>query len=347
MASVTVIVPCYRYGAYVTDCVRSVLANQEVDLDVLVIDDCSPDDTWETVRRLPELDRRIRVQRNSVNLGLIGTANVGIDAVTSDYVVLLSADDLLAPGWLDRGIAQLEAHPEASFAYGLTCLFTDAVPDPAGWAPTSVAVYSGHEWIKQRCAAGLPDIMSPETIVRSKAQLTVGGYNPALPHSSDAEMWLRLASVGDVIQVSGSTAAYYRVHDAAMSSAIRASMLNELTVCRDAFEAWHSFAGDLVPDRDALLATARAGLARRAVRRALVAFLQDPSDQNEFLALCDLAMECDPTTGGRVGQLRRLHAGRAARRFAHALRPATIGLIRGMRALNHFRQRLQGRFSVA
>src|SRR2546430_2944744 len=100
MPTVSVVVPCYKYGHYVTDCVTSILTNTEVELDVLVIDDASPDDSWEVVRRLPELDPRIRVRRNERNLGLIGTANSGVMAATGEYVVLISADDALAPGWL-------------------------------------------------------------------------------------------------------------------------------------------------------------------------------------------------------------------------------------------------------
>ena len=118
MASVTVVVPCYKYGRYVTECVTSILANTEVDIDIHVIDDASPDDSWSVVQRLPELDERIRVERNERNLGLIGTANAGVLTAPGDYVILLSADDALAPGWLDRAVAVLENNPRAALAYG-------------------------------------------------------------------------------------------------------------------------------------------------------------------------------------------------------------------------------------
>ncbi len=110
---VKVIIPCYGYADLLEGCVRSVLRRQRVAVRVLIVDDCSPDDTPAVARRVAESDDRVEYRRHADNMGLIATANEGLEwAEDSDYVVLLSADDRLVPGSLDRAVDALEYHPE-------------------------------------------------------------------------------------------------------------------------------------------------------------------------------------------------------------------------------------------
>jgi glycosyltransferase involved in cell wall biosynthesis len=339
---VTVVVPCYKYGRYVTDCVTSVLAGNTVDLEVLVVDDASPDDSWSVVARLPELDPRIRVQRNERNQGLIRTANAAVLSAAGDYVVLLSADDALAPGWLDRAVAALEQNPEASLAYGPTRRFINAVPKTPGVREIRQVVHPGPEWIAECCARGVTPVRSPEVVVRTSAQREVGGYDPALPNSSDMDMWLRLASVGDVVQIDGPVAAYYRVTAQSMSREVYLDPLRELEVRRGAFEAWYRFAlaENRVPNREALLARARTTLAQAAMRRAAMAFLLDPVS-GQFDPITQFAVDQDPVWAGpRVRRLRALAGRTWARRARRALLPLARLRVRYSGAFLDLRARL-------
>ena len=75
----------------------SILTQRGVDVRILIVDDVSPDNTPEVARALAAADSRVEYVRNEKNLGLIGTANVGIVGwAKADYVVLLSADDACA-----------------------------------------------------------------------------------------------------------------------------------------------------------------------------------------------------------------------------------------------------------
>lgn len=301
MSTVSIVVPCYKLGRFVTDCVTSLLANTAVDLDILVVDDASPDDSWSVVEKLPRLDRRVRVLRNEQNLGLIGTANAGLEQATGDYVVLLSSDDAHAAGWLDRAVALLDSHPTALLAYGPTRRFIGALPALHRQREVRPVLHPGHEWIKQTCARTVTPMLSPEVVVRTCAQHEVGGYRPELPQSSDQEMWMRLASIGDVLEVRGPVAAFYRISAQSMSRAVYLDMLYQLEVRMDAFDAWYEFADGKVAHRDGLMTLARRALARRAVRRAYVAFLQDPV---QFDGLCNFALGTDP--GWAAPQVERL-----------------------------------------
>jgi glycosyltransferase involved in cell wall biosynthesis len=338
--TVSVVVPCYKYGRYVTECVTSLLANTEVDLDILVVDDASPDDSWSVVQRLPDLDSRVRVTRNEHNQGLIGTANAAIMAATGDYVVLISADDAVTPGWLDRGVAFLEKSPRAVLVYGPTRRFSGELPDLHIKRRVRPVVHDGHEWIARACDQGVTAVLSPAVIVRTSAQHEVGGYRPELPNSSDMEMWLRLASIGDIVRVGGPVAAFYRVSAESMSRSVYENPLLELEVRRDAFDFWYAFADDRVSNRDALMAKATNSLARRAIRRAYVAFLQDP-DGNPFESLCAFALANDPTWAApRVARLRSFRHRVWALRLRRCLIPVTRMGVQARLAATDIRARL-------
>ena len=130
--TVSVVVPCYRYGHFLPECVGSILDQEGVDVRVLVIDDASPDDSAQAARRLAAADARVEVRVHEVNRGHIATYNEGLlDWADGDYSVLISADDVLAPGALARATAVLEEHPEIGFVYGHSGYWTRHRAAPA------------------------------------------------------------------------------------------------------------------------------------------------------------------------------------------------------------------------
>jgi glycosyltransferase involved in cell wall biosynthesis len=158
--TVSVIVPCYGYADVLEGCVASVLAQEGVDVRILIADDCSPDDTPLVGPRLAESDDRVTYRRNAENQGLIATANAGLAWADGDYVVLLSADDLLAPGSLLRATTIMEASPGIGMVYGRP-LFAYAgrplpVPTGAGARPTCGRGRTG-----SACAAAALTTASP------------------------------------------------------------------------------------------------------------------------------------------------------------------------------------------
>ena len=126
---VSVVIPCYRYGGYLPDAVASVLDQDGLDIDVLVVDDASPDDSAEVAHRLAAADPRVSVMVHERNAGHIQTYNDGLSRATGDYVVLLSADDLLPRNALTRAVALMEAHPRVGLVYGYARSFTEQ-PEP-------------------------------------------------------------------------------------------------------------------------------------------------------------------------------------------------------------------------
>jgi glycosyltransferase involved in cell wall biosynthesis len=97
---VSVVVPAYRHAQYVEAALESVARQSLSDLELIVIDDASPDDTWEVIQRFR--DPRLRVFRNPLNLGAHATINRGIDLSKGCYVAILNSDDIFHPDRLRR-----------------------------------------------------------------------------------------------------------------------------------------------------------------------------------------------------------------------------------------------------
>jgi hypothetical protein len=274
---VKVIVPCYGYAHLVEACVRSVLDQDGVDVRVLLVDDVSPDDTAAVGRRLEAEDDRVTYRRNERNLGLIGTANEGLEwAQDSDYVILISADDRLTPGSIGRAVGVMEEHPDVGFVYGHAQYFEDDEHLPeVRTRERGARIQKGREWIRLRCRSGHSCISSPEVVVRTSVQLRVGRYDPDCTHASDLNMWLRIAAVSDVGYVKGATQAYYRVHSDSMLRSMLGSaggQVVDLEERRTAFENFFDRVGGGVRGAGKLRETARRTLARQALWKASRAY---------------------------------------------------------------------------
>jgi glycosyltransferase involved in cell wall biosynthesis len=225
MSSIDVVVPCYRYGRYLHECVRSVLDQEGVALRVLVIDDASPDDTAEVGRALADADPRVTFVRHTINQGHIPTYNEGIEWASADYMLLLSADDYLLSGALQRAIDLMDRHPDMAFSFGDAI----ALSDDGSIARMSMkfdhspakrcAAMSGIRFIQLCIHRGAANIVpTPTAVVRTIVQKQAGGYLPELPHCGDLEMWLSLAARGAVGYLNADQAVYRR-HASNMSLA--------------------------------------------------------------------------------------------------------------------------------
>lgn len=266
--TVSVIVPCFNYAHLLEGCVESVLSQQGVDVRVLILDDCSPDDASAVGRRLQERDDRVELRRHAQNMGLIATANEGLRWARGDYVVLLSADDFLVPGCLWRATAVMERHPNVGMVYGRPLIAREgrAIPKPSGrWRATRI--WRGEDWIRRRCRTGHNCVSSPEVVVRSSVQRAVGHYDPGCHHTSDLNMWLRIAAVADIAHVRGVPQAIYRVHAASMLRSQDGALMY-LRERRAAFDSFFASCAHELDRPEQLRLSAARTLARQALWRA-------------------------------------------------------------------------------
>ena len=296
MSSFDVIVPCYRYGHFLRECVESVLSQSLKNVRVLIIDDASPDNTAEVAVDLTTKDRRVTFVRHIRNKGHIATYNEGIEWVSADYMLLLSADDYLLPGALGRAADLMDANPEVGLTFG-NAIFVDERGDISYTNTLCGSAYkegshvlTGLEFIQ--LSGGRNIVPTPTAAVRSELQKRLGGYRPELPHAGDMEMWLRLAAHGSVGVVSACQAVYRRHAENMSLHYTLKTWLPDLKQRKAAFDSFFQTCSYTLPSAERLHRKLFFLLSREAVGYASAAFNERKTEISEQLS--DYAIELCP-----------------------------------------------------
>jgi glycosyltransferase involved in cell wall biosynthesis len=113
---ISFVIPCYNLGHFLVECVDSILKQTYSNLEVLIMDDCSPDNTMEVSQSFKDL--RVRYVRNHRNLGPLRNYNAGISLSQGKYVWLISADDYLkSRNIAEKYVALMESHPRVGYTF--------------------------------------------------------------------------------------------------------------------------------------------------------------------------------------------------------------------------------------
>lgn len=329
-ASVSVVISCFNYGRFLRQCVESALSQEGVDVDVIIVDDASTDESLKTARELEGAHENVTVLAHVCNLGVVQAFNHGAELATGEFLVRLDADDVLIPGALLRATQVGRVYPSVGLIYGHPLHFSGAVMPPPRLTATSWTVWPGRDWLADRCRSGINVITSPEVVMRRSVLLTVGPQAP-LRHTHDMEYWLRFAAFSDVAYVHGADQAWHREHSASLS----ATQVDPLVDMRGRIQAFNTlFSGVAVsvPGVRKLALVANKTLARQAVAVAqheVDCGLKDPQILESYLAM---ARELDPTvsstpawarvrkTQSRVGSSHRSGFGSFVRRARGRIR---------------------------
>ena len=197
MARFSVIVPAFNAERTIGLTIESVLAQSDRDLELIVVDDGSTDETPEVIRSLTA-DPRLSVIRQA-NQGTAGARNTGIAIARGEYVAFLDNDDLWLPNYVDAVRRAFEARPRAGLAY------TDAysLDDESGRIKRATTMARAHpppdppqdpaEFLELLAVDNF--ILSSATVRRSVLE-RVGGFDPMLTGVDDYDLWLRILAAG-------------------------------------------------------------------------------------------------------------------------------------------------------
>jgi hypothetical protein len=312
---VTVVIPCYGYGHFLRGAVASVLGQEAVDVQVVVVDDNSPDDTARITAELAAQDGRVQLVRNPVNVGHVRAFNRGLEESKGEFVVRLDADDLLTPGCLARAVAVFETFPSVGLVYGHPRHFVTPEPPVGRVGRVSWTVWDGERWLGERCRLGVNCITTPEAMVRASVFDEVGPLDTRLKFAQDMEMWCRASTVSDVAHVTGADQALHRDHEASMSATTGSGLLLDLRERRTVFDVVFDGPGSRLPRAAALHRTARRALADEAIEAAHHVLDRPAPDERYVADLETFAEETSPDAlrTGRGARLVRRIEGRERR----------------------------------
>lgn len=194
---VSVCVPTYNDAVFLSQSLQSITAQTYTNLEIIIGDDASSDDTFEIIHRFQ--DSRIRYYRNSKNLGQFENVNALVKRATGKYIAIYHSDDIYDPTIVEKEVDFLEAHPEAGAVFTMN------------WQID----HSGHiigqskllEEVSDKRCLSLTDVLpvllryknrlliGPSFMGRAEVFQKVGLFSSAFNIAGDFEMWLRILTI--------------------------------------------------------------------------------------------------------------------------------------------------------
>jgi GT2 family glycosyltransferase len=344
-ARVSVIIPCYNYGHFLSESVSSALSQEGVEPEVIVVDDASTDDSAAVAERFAAQDTRVTLVRHLRNTGHVVAFNDGLAAATGEFVVRLDADDLLTPGSLMRATALFDAYPEVGLVYGHPRHFTGHSPPTPQLAIRGWSIWSGANWVAERCRRGVNCITTPEAMIRASVLDRIGGLDARLRFAQDMEMWLRTAAVSDVGRVDGPDQALHRDHEGSMSATDGSGDLLDLYERRTVFEVLFEGPGRQLPNAPSLHLSAKRALAGEALERACHAYDRGLTESEDIDGCVEFALETFPDSR-QLQQWRALQRRRMVGARLAPMMPPFAASVVWRRARNDSRYRRWARAGV-
>jgi glycosyltransferase involved in cell wall biosynthesis len=234
MPKVSVIIPNYNHIRYLRQRIDSVFGQTYRDFEVILLDDCSTDDSRSILAEYAN-DARVRIEFNEVNSGsTFKQWNRGVRLARGEYIWVAESDDYADERLLERLVKILDEEPEVTFAYCRSWRITrDGRPN--GFADSYLAEFDPQRWTVDFRADGQEECRNwfvfansvPNAscvVFRRAAYDRVGGVDQRMCVSGDWKLWATMALEGRIAYVA-EPLNYYREHDATVRTKNRQSGL--------------------------------------------------------------------------------------------------------------------------
>lgn len=180
---VSVLMTAYNREEYIAAAIESVLASTLKDFELIIVDDCSSDNTNDIARSYERTDKRVKVFLNEENLGDYFNRNKAATHASGQYIKYLDADDVIYPHGLEVMVSAMENFPEAGF--GLSAKPDDNRPYPVCISPHEIYIehFYGFNHFDR----------APGSAIISKAAFDAVGKFSGKQFIGDQELWIGLA----------------------------------------------------------------------------------------------------------------------------------------------------------
>jgi glycosyltransferase involved in cell wall biosynthesis len=285
MARFDIAITSYQYARYLWESANSVLTQDYRDLRLLIIDNASTDGSQQVAKDIAASDDRVSLILNEENRGFQNSFNRAIDWAQADYLIILDADDLLAPGALSYAAAFLDKNPSVALAYGTEGRLISDRLDPGRSDPMFPRwhVVDGQDFIRRTCWDSFCDIGAPAVVRRTSAQKAAGHYRSELVRTCDFEIYLRLGLVGRVASTN-KMLGIRRMHESQLSAPYNRRPLLDFIEHEAAFANFFKNEGRELADSARLQEMARVKLGEYAYWHGVADLLRGDSNASEQFA---------------------------------------------------------------
>ena len=187
MSRVTVIIPTYNRADIIEKSIRSVLDQTYEDFTLIIVDDCSKDNTEEVVGSI--LDERIVYHRVAENKGAAGARNEGVKLADTEFIAFEDSDDTWLPEKLEKQIKYMDEHPDIGLVYGkIRVISPEKNYDYPNDAVPGELEGKLYPWLLRRNT-----IDTPTMFIRKKCFDEIGGFDSKLRCLEDWEFSIRFS----------------------------------------------------------------------------------------------------------------------------------------------------------
>lgn len=198
MAKVSVLLTSYNHERFVGESIESILGQTFTEFELIIIDDCSTDDSWEVIKSYNDSRiQAIRMERNTNSAFF----NDAIKNLKGEYIAIAHCDDKWRKDKLEKQVAYLDTHPEVDAS------FTNvAVIDEDGKEILKDDIYvdafnrdnnNRYEWLRSLFYDGC-GLCHPSLLIRKGAYEAYGLFSVGLSSIPDYRKWVRLCALGDI-----------------------------------------------------------------------------------------------------------------------------------------------------
>lgn len=265
--AVSVVMPVRDGARFVGAALTSIRRQTLRDVEIIVVDDGSADETPAVLDRHAGEDGRIRLLRQE-GAGVAVALNAGIGAARGELIARMDADDIALPDRLARQLDHLDRHPS------LAVLGTDTIRVEADGRRLRVRYPHTPDEVRAAMLRFCP-IPHPTVVMRREAVFRLGPYRPALEPAEDYDLWLRLVETADLANLA-EPLLLQRVHADQVTS--RRPLRQNLASALARVAAWFRRTGRADPfdgveriDLAAILGLGLDGARQRYVERAMIA----------------------------------------------------------------------------
>jgi glycosyltransferase involved in cell wall biosynthesis len=198
---VSVLITSYNRENFIAESISSVLNQTYENFELIIVDDCSSDNTYEIIKSYCEIDSRIQCFRNEKNIGQFQNRNLAASYAKGKYIKYLDSDDILYPHGLDVMVRGMEAFPSAALGMVWGDLIYDPSPKLLSQHDAYYSYYIHHRWMQ---------VGPSGSIYRRDAFEHVNGFDHT-PFISDFDLNLKLASLWPVVRLQ-TDLFFYRSH---------------------------------------------------------------------------------------------------------------------------------------
>lgn len=206
---VSVCIPVYKSEDTIKSAIESVLVQTYKNIELIVVDNCSPDTTWQIIDSFD--DPRIKKYRNDTNLGMLGNWNKCLEYVSGYYIHFLCGDDKISPDCIELKVKAMEQEEDIALAFSASDVVNESGKKlmTRRFAKTDCVV-DGVKLAKKSFVSGRNIYGEPSNVLFKTALLEKTGNfsEDTLYAATEWDMWIKLSCSGKVAFIAKSLMIY-------------------------------------------------------------------------------------------------------------------------------------------